>query len=44
MRNKLLCAVITSLVCAHGFALEINKGHLVSHKEWTTGNVKAIFK
>jgi hypothetical protein len=44
MRVKsLLCLALTTIVGSNSFALEIYKGHLISHKEWSTGNVKGGF-
>jgi alkyl sulfatase BDS1-like metallo-beta-lactamase superfamily hydrolase len=36
-------AILTSLLLllsTNTYALEIHNGHLVNHKEWTTGNAK----
>jgi hypothetical protein len=44
MKMKTLsCIIITSLVSAPLFALEITKGHLISHKEWSTNDAKGNF-
>lgn len=44
MRDKILLGFILASMATSGFALEIYKGHVVSHKEWTTGNAKGFFK
>lgn len=45
MKGKLLLSLaIASLVSANSFALEIYKGKLVKHQEWTTGGAKGFFK
>ena len=45
MKGKLLlCGTLTTLFCANSFAMEIYKGRIIEHKEWTTGNAKITFK
>src|SRR3990167_9102818 len=44
MKEKLLLGLALASMVTSGFALEIDKGHVVSHKEWTTGNAKGFFK
>lgn len=45
MKGKLLLSVtIASLFSINAFALNIQKGHLMSHKEWSTGNLSYSFK
>ena len=45
MKGKIILSLVAaSLVSSGSFALEIYKGRIVNHKEWTTGNVKAILK
>ena len=42
MKGKLLLGLtIATLISANSFALEIYKGKLIKHKEWTTGGVKS---
>lgn len=45
MKGKILLftAAVTALVGANTFAAEIHKGKLLSHKEWSTGNLKFSF-
>lgn len=38
-RQLLLGCVLSSLLSANSFALDIHGGKLISHKEWTKGNV-----
>lgn len=38
------CIAMAVLAATQTFALEIRNGKITSHKEWTTGNAKAIFK
>lgn len=44
IKASLLCLTITAIASANSFALELYKGRVINHKEWTTGNVKATFK
>lgn len=45
MKAKLLLGLIfTSIVSINSYAMEITKGKLISHKEWTTGNITGSFK
>jgi len=45
MKGKIiLCASLVALLSANSFALEIYKGRIVSHKEWTTGDAKVVYK
>jgi hypothetical protein len=36
--------LLIAMASTNTFALEITKGELLEHKEWTTGNVTGIFK
>lgn len=43
MKGKLLLGLaLTSFISANAFALEIKNGKLLSHKVWTTGDIKVI--
>jgi hypothetical protein len=43
MKSKLLLGMtLACLLSTNSFSLEITHGKLLSHKEWTTGNVKAV--
>lgn len=46
MKGKLLLisAAVTALVSANSFAMEIYKGKLINHKEWSDSNDKFSFK
>lgn len=45
MKRKLLLGfILASLVSTNGFAAEITHGKLISHKEWTKGNITGTFK
>ena len=45
MKRKLLLALaFGSLVSSNVFSMEIVNGKLLDHKQWTTGNVKAVVK
>lgn len=45
MKKKLLlCSALSIIFSTHSFAFESYKAKLISHKEWTTGNVLATFK
>ena len=46
MKYKLMLGfILSSLLSANSFAIQINGGKLLSHKEWTKGNViKSSFK
>jgi len=41
--KSLVCLAFASIVSVQAFALEIYKGHVISHKEWSTGNAKGAF-
>jgi hypothetical protein len=41
--KSIVCGTLAILACTQVFALDITKGHLISHKEWTTGNAKGHF-
>lgn len=43
MKKLILCLGIASIISTQAFALEIYKGHITSHREWTTGNSKGYF-
>lgn len=45
MKKKLLlaCMAFTSIIATHAFAADISKGKVIQHKEWSTGQVKAVF-
>lgn len=46
MKNKisLLAVVLAGVVTTNASALEIHKGKIIAHKEWTTGIAKGSFK
>lgn len=45
MKKKVLfCSTLAVLFISNSFALDIHQGKVLSHKEWSTNNVKAIFK
>src|SRR4051812_15255019 len=46
MKIKLLTAslVFAAIVSSNSFAVEITKGKLIQHKEWTTSHAKAVFR
>lgn len=44
MNKKLFVGAIAVVLSANSFAFDIYKGKIVSHKEWTTGNVSAVLK
>ena len=44
MKVKLLGCSLSILLSVNCYALEIYKGHLVNHKEWTTGGAKMLVK
>ena len=45
MKKKILLGLmLASVASANSFAMEIMHGKLISHKEWTKGNIKASFK
>lgn len=45
MKGKLLFAIaLIAAASSNVFSMEIVKGKLLTHKEWTTGNVKSIVK
>lgn len=45
MKRKFILSLgVASLFCSNAFAMEIVSGHLISHKESTTGPSKALFK
>lgn len=41
--THIICAAITAAVSANTFAIEIHKGKLISHKEWSTGGAMTAF-
>ncbi|TAK71560.1 MAG: hypothetical protein EPO11_11130 [Gammaproteobacteria bacterium] len=43
MKKSLVSLTLISLVSANSFALELYKAKVISHKEWTTGDIKASF-
>lgn len=44
MKGKLLLGLVLVTITTSSFALEIDKGRVINHKEWTTGNAKGFFK
>ncbi|OGT44199.1 MAG: hypothetical protein A3F42_04150 [Gammaproteobacteria bacterium RIFCSPHIGHO2_12_FULL_37_34] len=44
MRKKIILGFAIASMATSAFALEIYKGRLITHKEWTTGNAKGFFK
>jgi hypothetical protein len=42
MKLKSLVILTALLLTANAYAMEIHNGHLVSHKEWTTGGAKMM--
>lgn len=44
MERKIIVSITLATLSTSTFALDIHKGKLISHKEWTTDNTPAIYK